>query len=300
MTHGHRRPRGNMLFLCVAIGLLILVLVGLAFWFQLTFFSNQLLQDTTEKVALNAAQKLNDNDNAGKINNLIGCSRELVFDARSMHNKTLDGPFLEYEKLAAQVLEQSRDGAELVADERQRLVNSSISELKSIVKEKTTPFGREVALFDAAVEKPRIESFSVGTLDNLESNVVASTGIPELTAYDTSHQYLKHGKDMDFYCARNSLKLPAPDDDLNFELSPLPIAVNGNSAPLRLVSEDHYKPTLLLVEGGKDAIGSCSIMPSCVQVLMSVKMKSKVASQMESGTKSMSTACTNGALPDPK
>ncbi len=300
MMYGHRQPRGNMLFLCVAIGLLILVLVGLAFWFQLTFFSNQLLQDTSEKVALNAAQKLNENDNAGKINNLIGCSRELVFDAREMHNKTLDGQFIEYEQLAAQVLQQSRDGANLVADERQRLVNSSIAELRAIVKEKSAPFGREVALFDAAVEKPRIESFSVGTLDNLESNVVASIGVPALTAYDTSHQFIKHGKDVDFYCALNPLKLPAPDDDLKFELSPLPIAVNGNSAPLRLVSENHYKPTMVLVENGKDAIGSCSIMPSCVQVSMSVKMKSKVASQMESGTMSMSTACTNGALPDPK
>lgn len=299
MRHFNRRCKGNMLFLCVAIGLIVLVLVGLAFWCQLTFFSNQLLQDTSEKVALGAAQKLNENDNAGKINNLIGCSRELVFDARSMHNKTInDREFSEYEKLAAQVLQQSRDGANLVADERQRLVNSSIADLRALVKEKTTPLGREVALFDAAVEKPRIESLSIGNLDNLESNVVASQGIPELTAYDTSHQYVRHGKDVDFYRAGDPLKLPAPDDDLKFELSPLPIAVSGNSAPLRLVSESHYKPTMVIVENGKDAIGSCSIMPSCVQVLMSVKMKSKVSTQLESGTKSMSTACTSGALPD--
>jgi len=124
--------------------------------------------------------------------------------------------------------------------------------------------------------------------------------VPELTAFDTSHHYIKHGKDVDFYRVGDPLKLPSPDDDLKFELSPLPIAVNGNSAPLRLVSESHYKPSMVLVEDGKDQIGSCSIMPACVQVLMSVKMKSKVASQMESGTKSMSTACTNGALPDPK
>ncbi|MDZ4836380.1 MAG: hypothetical protein SGJ27_21610 [Candidatus Melainabacteria bacterium] len=290
-----------MLFLCVAIGLLILALVGMAFWFQLTFFSNQLLQDTSEKVALNAAQKLNENENAGKINNLTGCARELVFSARQMHSKTVaEAAFAEYEPLAAQVLEQSRDGANLIADERQRLINSSIVNLRALVKEKSAPFGREIALFDAAVEKPRIVSFSIGSLENLESNVIASAGVPELTAYDTGHQYIKHGKDFDFYRANDPLKLPAPDDDLKFELSQLPIAVNGTSAPLRLVSESHYKPSMVLVEDGKDAIGSCAIMPSCVQVLMSVKMKSKVATQLESGTQSTSTACTNGASPDPK
>jgi hypothetical protein len=290
-----------MIFLCVAIGMLILALTGLAFWVQLTFFSNQLLQDTSEKVALNAAQRLNDNDNAGKINNLIGASREMVFTARSMHSRTVNDPsFSEFEQFASQVMQQSRDGANLVADERQRLVNCSIASLRSLVKKKSEPFGREIALFDAAVEKPQVESFSVGTLDNLQSNVVVSAGVPELTAYDTSHQYVIHGKDVDFYRASDSLRLPSPDDDLNFGLSPLPIAVNGTSAPLRLVSESHFKPTMALVEDGKDAIGTCSIMPSCVQVSMSVKMKSKVATHMESGTQSTSTACTSGALPDPK
>ncbi|MBX9691761.1 MAG: hypothetical protein K2Z81_05210, partial [Cyanobacteria bacterium] len=65
-----RESSGNVLFLCVAIGCVILVLVGLAFWLHLSFFSNQLLQDSSEKVVLQAAQKLNDNDNAGKLNNL--------------------------------------------------------------------------------------------------------------------------------------------------------------------------------------------------------------------------------------
>jgi hypothetical protein len=290
-----------MLFLCVAIGLLILVLVGIAFWFQLVFFSNQRLQDSAEKVALNAAQKLNENDNAGRLNNLTCDARELVFTARQMYERTsTDGHFKDYEALARQVLEQSREGAREVAAERQRLVNATVADMRVLVKGKTTSLGREMELFDASVEKPKLIDFKIGSLDNMESNVEAPQAVAELVEYDNAQRFLKHGKDFDFYVAGKALKLPSPDDDLDFVLSPLPMAVNGTAAPMRLVSESHFKPTMTIVEGGKDAIGSCSIMPSCVQVLMSVKMKSKVVDNVESGTKSLSTACTNGALPEPK
>ena len=293
-----RHARGNMLFLCVAIGCLILVLTGIAFWFQLVFFSNQRLQDSGEKVALQAAQKLNDNDKAGRLNNLIGDSRELVFEARQMHDATLNNAhFRDYEKLAAQYTDQAREGARLVSEERQRLVNATVMEMRSLVKGKTTPLGREIELFDATVDKPKIVDFKIGTLDNMESNVQAPSAVPDLVAFDNSRSYLKRGKDFDFYVAGKSLKLPAPDDDIDFLLSPLPMAVNDNAAPMRLVSEKHFKPTMSILENGNDAIGSCSIMPSCVQVLMSVKMKSKVVDNVESGTKSLSTACTNGASP---
>ena len=290
-----------MLFLCVAIGLLILVLVGMAFWFQLIFFSNQLLQDSAEKVALNAAQKLNENDNAGRLNNLIVCSRELVFDARQMHDATMSQPNCQdFEPLAEQVLNQSREGATSVADERQRYVNATVADMRVLVKQKTTSLGRQVELFDAAVDQPKIADFKIGSLDNMESNVEAPIGQSDLVEYDNGQHYLKHGKDFDFYVAGKSLKLPAPDQDLDFLLSPLPMAVNGTAAPMRLVSETHFKPSMVLLENGKDEIGSCSIMPSCVQVLMTVKMKSKVADHVQSGTKSLSTACTNGAFPEPK
>lgn len=290
-----------MLFLCVAIGCLILVLTGIAFWFQLVFFSNQRLQDSGEKVALNAAQKLNENDNVGRLNNLIGDSRELVFTARQMRDVTLYNPhYRDYEKLAAQYMDQTRDGARLLADERQRFVNATVAEMRSLVKGKTTPLGREIELFDASVDKPKILDFKIGTLNNLESNVQAPPAVPDLIAFDNAHSFLKRGKDFDFYVAGKSLKLPAPDDDLDFLLSPLPMAVNDTAAPMRLVSEKHFKPTMSILENGNDAIGSCSIMPSCVQVLMSVKMKSKIVDNVETGTKSLSTACTNGALPPAK
>ncbi len=296
-----RKADGNMLFLSVAMGAVILVLVGLAFWLHLTFFSNQLLQDSSEKVVLQAAQRLNANDNAGKLNNLTVNSRELVFAIRQMHDKAAFNPELqEYQQLAAHLVEQARLGASTVSDERQRFVNSTISDLRKLAKAPSKPFGREIALFNATVDQPRVIKLSVGSLDNMDSNVEASAGIPELTAYDSNHQFLKRGKHFDFYRARNKLKLPSPDDDLNFELSPLPVVVDGTAAPMRLVSDFHFKPSMVLLEDGNDTIGSCSTMPSCVQIMMTVNMKSKVATQLESGTQTLLTACTNGALREPE
>jgi hypothetical protein len=293
-----RNARGNMLFLCVAIGCLILVLTGIAFWFQLVFFSNQRLQDAGERFALIAAQKLNENDNVGRLNNLTADSRELVFSARQIHDVTLNNPHCkDYEKLAAQYVEQAREGARLVGDERQRLVNSTVRDMRKLVNGGTAALGREVELFDAAVDRPEIIDFKLGSLDNMESNVRAPQLVPDLLAYDQAHSYLKKGKDFDFYLAGKPLRLPAPDEDIDFLLSPLPMAVNDTAAPMRLVSEKHFKPAISILENGNDAIGSCKIMPSCVQVLMSVRMKSKVVDKVETGTKSLSTACTNGALP---
>lgn len=296
-----RNRRGNMLLLCVAIGALILVVVGLAFWVYLHFFSNQLLQDSSEKVALTAAQRLNENNYSGKINNLIGGSRELVYCARKMHEKTVSQPsFSEYEPFAAQVLAESREGAKTLQTERARYVTVVLSDLRGLARNNNIQPARELALFDASSDRPEITDFKVGSLNNMESNVVVLKGLPDLFEYDSIHNYFKQGKESDFYKSAMPLNLPAPDDDLDFQLSPLPIAVNDTTAPLRLVNGTHFTPSLVLREHGKDAIGSCKLVPSCVQVAMTVKLQSKVSQQLQSSTLSVSTACTNGSLPESK
>ncbi|MBX9666689.1 MAG: hypothetical protein K2X93_03680 [Candidatus Obscuribacterales bacterium] len=296
-----RHRRGNMLLLCVAVGMLMLVVVALAFWVYLHFFSNQLLQDSSEKIALTAAQRLNDNNYSGKINNLIGGSRELVYCARQMHAKTVSQPnFSEYEPFAAQILAESREGARTLTIERDRYVAGVISDLRGLAQNSNVQPARELALFDASSDRPEITDFKVGSLENMESNVVALKGLPDLLEHDTTQNYFKHGKDFDFYRASIPLKLPAPDDDLDFQLSPLPIAVSETTAPLRLVSGKHFKPSLILREHGKDEIGNCKLVPSCVQLSMTVKLQSKVTQELQSSTLSVSTACTNGSLPEPK
>lgn len=293
----HRKPAGNIVFFCVAIGWLILILVGLAFWFHLSFFSNQLLQNSSEKVALYAAQKLNENNHAGKLNTLIAGSRELVFTSRRLHSRTENEPDIaECERLAAQVLEQSRFGASTVSEERKRFTASTVQALRQVMYSQGLPFGREVALFSASADQPKIVNLSVGSLDNMDSNIQPSAGVPDLIAYDDSKHFLKHGKKIDFYRAGDSLKLPAPDDDLNFLLSPLPMAFDGTTSSLRLVSESHFKPSLVLVDDGKDMDGDSKLMPSCVQVMMTVNIKSKVSRHLQSGTRTLCTACTNGAF----
>ncbi len=74
-----------------------------------------------EGFALKAAQQLNANDYAGKLNNLQARSRELVFAARQMSNQAQGEEFGEFAPLAAQVLSRSRDGAKLVDSERQKV-----------------------------------------------------------------------------------------------------------------------------------------------------------------------------------
>lgn len=287
-----------MLFMCVMIGLLILAVAGIGFWFYMQFFSNQFLQDSSEKVALSAAQKLNEHNYAGKLNELTGHSREMVFTARAMHEKSLHDPSCVLaQQLAAYVVDESRQGATMLAEERQNFANSTVADLRQMIKEQKVDAPKEYSLFNAAAKEGEIIDFRIGTLDKMESNARAPL-VDDLAAYDRNQNYLIHGKDYDFYKANIPLTLPSPDHDLDFTMSPLPIDFGGTSSPLRLTSADHFKTTMVLRENGQDTKGSIKVIPSCVQVLMNVQLKSKVSDKLESATASRSTACTNGAVPE--
>ena len=289
-----------MLFMCVAVAALMLVIVGLAFWLYLIFFSHQLMQDSSEEVALTAAQRLNQDDQSGKINELVAHSRELVFLSRQQYNRTSEEYKAGFEPLAAQLLEESRRGAMAVSEERKNFVDTRVADMRQLLSEKTFAENCQFSLFDASSEIPHIIDFQLGTLDRMESNVAILPGVPELVANDENQHLIKHGKIMDYYRAGLAMPLPGPDADLDFQLSPVSIAVNKTTAPLRLVSAEHFRPTLTLRNNGTDRKGQCQFCPSCVQVKMSVKMRSRVSNRLEAESASVSTGCTIGSSPEPE
>lgn len=294
-----RDARGSMLFLCIAVLMVMLMVVGIAFSFYLVFFSHKHLQNWSEDLALECARQLNENDHGGKINNLVGHSRELVFSSRELYYKTNNDDFRALQGLAAQVLEQSRSGARLVSAERNRYVDVSMQSLRKTIKEAETRNNRGLFLTNFSASGAQVVDFKVGNLDQVASNVETSSGVTNLLFHDRHQNYIKTGKQVDLYKANVNLKLPGEDSDLDFELASLPAPVKGTAAPLRLTRGQGFKHSLILRSAGSDQSGKCTVIPSAVQVVMTMKMKQNVVGKLESQTRTVNTACANGAWMEP-
>jgi len=290
-----------MLLFSIAVMAGCMLILGLGFSFYFLFFYHDLLQQRSESFAMRAAQELNLDNNAGKLNNLIGYSRELAYTAREMCTVTeTNDDFREVQPLAAQVLGDSHDGVKLVAQERERYVNTLIASLRQLMSENLKNTPGPSALATTATSSPEIVDFELGTLENMQSNVQPPKGVPELFEYDFKKHYIQPGKGADLYLASVNLKLPDPrDSDLEFYLSPLPAPVQGTVAPLRLTSEKRFVSIFPLRTNGLDTLGNCKLSPSALKVVMSLRVKNKVLIDTESSTKASDTVCANGASPDP-
>ncbi len=294
-----RDARGSMLFLCIAVLMVMLAVVGIAFCFYLVFFSHKHLQNWSEDLALECARQLNENDHGGKINNLVGHSRELVFSSRELYYKTNNDEFRTLQGLASQVLEQSRSGARLVSDERNRYVDVSMQNLRKTIKEAEARRKSGLLLTNFSASGAQVVDFKVGDLDQVASNVETSSGVTNLLFHDRQQNYIKTGKQIDLYKANVNLKLPGEDSDLDFELASLPAPVKGTAAPLRLTRGQGFKHSLILRSAGADKSGKCTVIPSAVQVVMTMNMQQNIVGKLESQTRTVNTACANGAWMEP-
>ena len=294
-----RDARGSMLFLCIGVLMVMLMVVGLAFSFYLVFFSHKHLQNCAEDLALDCARQLNENDHGGKINNLIGHSRELVFTSRELYYKTNTDDFRGLQGLAAQVVEQSRSGARLVSDERNRYVDVSLQNLRKAVRDAESGNQRGLLSTNFSCGGGQVVDLKVGDLIQVVSNVETSSGVNNLLLHDRQQNYIKTGKQVDLYKANVNLKLPGEDSDLDFELASLPAPVKGAAAPLRLTRGQGFKHSMILRSGGEDKPGKCKVIPSAVQVVMTMSVQQNVVGKLESQTRTVNTACANGAWMEP-
>lgn len=294
-----RSVSGSMLFMSVAVLFVILILSGIGFGIYFVFFSHKLVQNWAEDFALESARRLNINDHSGKMNNLMGHSRELVFISRDLYKKACaDEDLNDMTPLAMHLLQRSRDGARLVSEERDKYVRTTISDLRCLLDDYNKQIHQGVVLTNMSACDPRISDLEVGTIYGIASNVEASKGVPELMAQDQKLGYVKSGKELDLYLAAVNLKLPGEDADLRFELSPLIAPVRGTPAPMRLSRGDSFRRVVSIRAAGEDKPDQFGLPPCAVQVGMSIKVKESVLGELESRTKTIKHACAGGAWPE--
>jgi len=134
MKRRSRNKRGSMLVLTVFAMFLLVIAIAVLSGFVAMLLAHQRLQDQAEEFEMRAVQVLNESDRTGRINLMTAASRELVFDSRRVYNCVAQNSPA-YMPLAQFYLNQSRDGARLIAQEREKILACTLGEMRGLASD---------------------------------------------------------------------------------------------------------------------------------------------------------------------
>ncbi|MBC8000517.1 MAG: hypothetical protein IAF58_21380 [Leptolyngbya sp.] len=277
-------------------GILVFVLI-VGITVMLIFSSNSRGKNAADELALTSAQVLNHEDRQGRINTLTERSRELVYSSRNTYAE-LSRNVHHLEPLSRQMMEEARNGANLVGQERSAIIVDMSNQIDAELKEENRRLLQRntMNLGWFRTDAPLITGCEIGTIKNVDSNVLAPPGFDELRTYDIKTNLINTQSNL--YKAGVDLKLPSPDSDLKFNLSSLPAPVKGTIAGARLLADDRFVPEAKMNLGSKK-ISFGDNMPSAVRLKISTQVTASGQGQMSGNVANSSVATTNGGTPAP-
>lgn len=262
---------GIVLLFCLTVGTLV--------------FVQYHLQNTLDNIALSGACQLNSKGQIGQMNNMVGRCRQLVYSSRQTETSIAQQkPILT--KLASQLLDEVRTSATDLEKERANLVISSSKAAEQAIN---TQFDKTCAqqtlvLPWLKMSKPVLVATQFGSVNDVDSNVAVLDGIPALLTNDQG-QHIIHTQPS-LYDANINAKLPAPDEDLSFNLSSLPAYTNNITPPARLLLPAPF------VVGGQN-----NQLSSAVQITAQIKLSTVLGPGAAATLNLVSTATTFGGGP---
>lgn len=271
------RNQGSMLALIGAAAVLFLALGFFVLSYGSLFVARDREQAITEDCALSAANSLNLNDRVGRMNNLIAGCRLLVFNSAQALEKTrADNPALE--PLAKQLHDQTRTSALHLEGERKLLNRAVFTEIGPAIiggmKDPIDPTG--IFTFGTRCERPKIAAVKIGFFKDMPSNVMYPDVMPDgLKTFDMQSP-AKIDEQTMLYLGNENATLPAPDDDLPFNLSSLQAPMNNNLCQTRLISANLFGDAGHLPEGQVKPLKNGKLSdftPSAVQVDLRMTLK---------------------------
>jgi hypothetical protein len=267
-----------------------------SFGFYMLLAQQKSGQSGTDQYALTTANTMNAGDRIGQMNNVIERCRELVYISRVNNEKAQIPLNALYKALSAQLLDEARENAKLVEEERKNQIRLCVKNLQTtvIATKKVAPTGKRLSLpwFESAY--PQIEEVRVGYIKGVQSNVENLLVIPDLREFDLEKKYIQKGSNL--YLGNINAKLPGPDDDLDFKLSSLPADVKKTISPSRLTATDVFVPTGTIFAEDKPLPTKLDQLPAAIQLQEQMDVSNRTA---ESNLKLTSTATASGASPCP-
>ncbi|MBX3152329.1 hypothetical protein KF728_19375 [Candidatus Obscuribacterales bacterium] len=261
-----RTCSGGVLPLIMLVATIIAALILVAIGTSLLMLSNAKLNSTTENIGLQAAVQLNKGDRIGEMNAMIERSREAVFTSRRAYDDIAkQAPHVE--PLARLLLDDARVGATRVEEERQLLSGMLGKELEisitSKVKETNDRGPMNLMLLTLTPTENTI--VEVGSLRDMPSNATAPVALEQLKEFDRSAGYFY--QKTDFYRPEISVKLPAPDNDLNFVFASLHPRIKDTIASARLITPDDFDGRTVIVAPGRLIRPRLHNLPTAIRVV---------------------------------
>jgi hypothetical protein len=265
------RKHGNMLAMVALVGLVIAAVLGIGIVVSMMMMSQKRTQSKIETLSLAMATAINKDDWVGEMNNMTEFSRELVHTSRTVFNATNER-YTRMKPLATLLLEEARQSALLVESERKDLTVLLLKDLQKMTSaaenQKENQTGMKLP--GVSADATQLKTVDAGYIDGVLSNLTSADGLPELRDYDLQEKYITPKSFV--YLSNINAKLPAPDDDLNFQICSLASPSKKSIAPVRLTSNSVFKKLMTVgPEVGND-FSKCKQLPSAVQVVSSSKI----------------------------
>lgn len=261
-----RARQGGVLPLLMLVATIIAALTLVAIGTSMLMLSNSKLNSTTENIGLQAGVQLNKNDRIGEMNTMVERSRESVFTARKAYDDiSKQAPHVE--PLARMLLDDARYGATKVEEERQLLSGMLGKELEvsiaARVKETKDRGPNNLMLF--TLEPTEDIIIEVGSLRDMPSNATAPLALGALKEFDAQAGYLY--QKTSYYRPEINVRLPAPDNDLNFVFASLHPRIKDTIAPARLITPDDFEGKTVIVAPGRLIRPRLHNLPTAVRLV---------------------------------
>ncbi len=288
-----RSEAGNMLVLTMVSGLIMIGTIFVMFIFLFPQLMKSSMQNSSESLALKTAKALNAQDQSGRMNNIVARCRELVFTSRQTYNRANALGYKHLEPLAQQLLNEARNNAMMLDDQREMLLQANV---RNAIKEvETTQLSvrgqKELNVAGMSAQAPKLSNLDIGYIKNVQSNVEVSAGNPALIEYDKDRSYIQESSNL--YVANIDARLPNEDGDLQFKLFPLPAPVNGNVAPSRLTLPAAFVSCGQIIKDGKQQKIKIEQLPSAVRLEFTAQVGTKTTAAQ--GLKIVTCAAADGA-----
>lgn len=264
-----------------AVAIIAISAIGLSVSFLL--LSQKKSLNHTEELALRLSSELNRENWIGNMNNMTGFSRELVFLSRDDLNK-ISQKHPRLKPLAMQLMEESRSAAQLVNDERKSLILAKLKSMQVSTQKAETNFQVQknrdsMPIINA--ENVEIVNVDAGYIEGIASNVYLSDGVPELKDYDVQTNYANQNSKV--LNANIDARLPAPDNDLEFQIASLPAPVKASLSPARLTANSVFRRIIRVKPNTEENYAKCNQLPSAIQIDSTVGVSSFAAKDIATG-----------------
>jgi hypothetical protein len=276
--------RGNILVFACFAALIIAMLALVGYSFSGLYFEHNRLQASADEIALTGAKKLNDRDRIGQLNNMISRCRQLVYSDRD-DSKDVKENFSEIEKVSNQLMDESRQSAQDLENERKKVRALAESEAVQAMHDKFNAIKQSYAmnLPWMRVQTPRVIGVGLGNIDGVDSNVQEFNQFETLRDSDRGQGYVEQlSPKLSLYKSNQNEQLQ-DDSDLPFFLTSLPAPLQSEVSPPRVINPDEYQ------EADDDPI------PTATQVILDLRVENGIGPSAGGTMKATSTAITTGA-----